>query len=222
MPSRPQVDTGRRLKYLESHASRETDSRPAFSGGRTGPALARTARIGGVSMTRTALTAAALLLTVCVGVSAETAADTGTPPASESQDQTSRTATTSRAHTDVKGAIEGSLQAPDAGASRPDCVSGKDTPRAERTVFQRLRSFCSHARPLGGWRWMVRELCRPPDSWCSGRIHVDRSRSSWLGREALQWRLLGEPRPRGRRGARPSACSSSSGRSARRRSATSA
>ena len=65
-------------------------------------------------MTRTALTAAALLVTLCIGVAAETSVDTGTdtgtPPASESQDSTSRTATTSRAHTDVKGAIEGSLR----------------------------------------------------------------------------------------------------------------
>jgi hypothetical protein len=63
-----------------------------------------------VLMTRTALNAAALLLTVCVVGSAEIAAETKEPATSESQDQTPLTATSGRAHTDVKGAIEGSLR----------------------------------------------------------------------------------------------------------------
>ena len=60
-------------------------------------------------MTRTALSAAALLLTVCVGASAETTPETGTPPASETQDQSIKAAS-GGAHTDVKGALEGSLR----------------------------------------------------------------------------------------------------------------
>jgi hypothetical protein len=60
-------------------------------------------------MTRTALYAAALLLTVCVVASAEPAAENETPSASESQSQTSLT-TSSRTGTDVKGAFEDSLR----------------------------------------------------------------------------------------------------------------